>query len=102
MPPASGAQLTAVLSAARPGGPGHIKTLGDTYEFAVDVSDFSPEDIIVTTSNNHIEVRAEKVSWTPHLDPPLWLPKPRVLSLGPRCLPRVLRRCPEPQGLLET
>ncbi|XP_011361912.1 heat shock protein beta-7 [Pteropus vampyrus] len=45
---------------ARPGGPGNIKTLGDAYEFAVDVSDFSPEDIIVTTSNNHIEVRAEK------------------------------------------
>lgn len=36
-------------------GPGNIKTLGDAYEFAVDVSDFSPEDIIVTTSNNHIE-----------------------------------------------
>lgn len=28
----------------------------------MDVRDFSPEDIIVTTSNNHIEVRAEKVS----------------------------------------
>lgn len=56
------AQLTVAPSTARSGGPGNIKTLGDAYEFAVDVSDFSPEDIIVTTSNNHIEVRAEKVS----------------------------------------
>ncbi|PNJ17282.1 heat shock protein beta-7 isoform X2 [Pongo pygmaeus] len=47
---------------ARPGGAGNIKTLGDAYEFAVDVRDFSPEDIIVTTSNNHIEVRAEKLA----------------------------------------
>ncbi|XP_024904288.1 heat shock protein beta-7 isoform X5 [Pteropus alecto] len=44
---------------ARSGGPGNIKTLGDAYEFAVDVSDFSPEDIIVTTSNNHIELAAD-------------------------------------------
>lgn len=44
------------------GAPGNIKTLGDTYEFTVDVCDFSPEDVIVTTSNNQIEVRAEKVS----------------------------------------
>ncbi|XP_022454393.1 heat shock protein beta-7 isoform X5 [Neophocaena asiaeorientalis asiaeorientalis] len=44
---------------ARPGGQGNIKTLGDAYEFAVDVSDFSPEDIIVTTSNNNIELAAD-------------------------------------------
>lgn len=87
------------LPTARAGGPGNIKTLGDAYEFAVDVSDFSPEDIIVTTSNNHIEVRAEKVSPSPRPTPglhtrtlctgasshvPSWDPAPRLCSLTPR------------------
>ncbi|KAK6472374.1 heat shock protein beta-7-like [Huso huso] len=40
-------------------GTGNIKTLGDTYQFTVDVSDFSPEDVIVTTSNNQIELAAD-------------------------------------------
>lgn len=43
------------------GGTGNIKALGDSYQFTVDVRDFSPEDVIVTTSNNQIEVHAEKV-----------------------------------------
>uniref|UniRef100_A0A8D2JD50 Heat shock protein beta-7 n=1 Tax=Varanus komodoensis TaxID=61221 RepID=A0A8D2JD50_VARKO len=46
----------------RAGGMGNIKTFGDTYQFVVDVSDFSPEDIIITTSKNQIEVRAEKLA----------------------------------------
>ncbi|XP_032057499.1 heat shock protein beta-7 isoform X4 [Aythya fuligula] len=54
---------------ARPGSTGNIKTLGNTYQFTVDVSDFAPEDIIVTTSNNQIEVHAEKCQLPEDVDP---------------------------------
>ncbi|XP_030625817.1 heat shock protein beta-7 isoform X5 [Chanos chanos] len=53
----------------RSGPAGNIKTLGDTYQFTVDVCDFSPEDVIVTTSNNQIEVRAEKCQLPEDVDP---------------------------------
>lgn len=41
---------------------GKIQLSGDSYQFSVDVSEFSPEDVIITSSNNLIEVHAETVS----------------------------------------
>lgn len=99
------------MPSGRAGNTGSIKTLGDTYQFTVDVSDFSPEDIVITTSKNQIEVHAEKVIrpldslrlaavWKVAAEGPL-IPQPWVLesqlpacemgSLGkwalPACLP---------------
>lgn len=41
---------------------GKILVIGDILQFTVDVSEFSPEDVIITSSNNVVEVHAEKVS----------------------------------------
>ncbi|KAM9361300.1 heat shock protein beta-7-like [Symphorus nematophorus] len=39
---------------------GQIQLIGDIFQFTVDVSEFSPEDVIITSSNSLIEVHAEK------------------------------------------
>lgn len=41
---------------------GKIEVIGNIFQFTVNVSEFSPEDVIITSSNNLIEVHAEKVS----------------------------------------
>ncbi|XP_074690255.1 heat shock protein beta-7-like [Strix aluco] len=35
---------------------------GDTYQVVADVSQFEPPDIVVTTSNCHVAIQAEKVA----------------------------------------
>uniref|UniRef100_A0A8C5F927 SHSP domain-containing protein n=1 Tax=Gadus morhua TaxID=8049 RepID=A0A8C5F927_GADMO len=40
---------------------GHVRTIGDRFHFELDVSEFAPEDVVITSSNNLIEVSAEKM-----------------------------------------
>ncbi|NXK45188.1 HSPB7 protein, partial [Chauna torquata] len=39
-----------------------VRAQGDTYQVVADVSQFEPPDIVVTTSNGHVAIRAEKVA----------------------------------------
>ncbi|XP_010021989.1 PREDICTED: heat shock protein beta-7-like [Nestor notabilis] len=39
-----------------------VRAQGDTYQMVADVSHFEPPDIVVTTSNCHVAIQAEKVA----------------------------------------
>uniref|UniRef100_A0A672UTA5 SHSP domain-containing protein n=2 Tax=Strigops habroptila TaxID=2489341 RepID=A0A672UTA5_STRHB len=39
-----------------------VRAQGDTYQVVADVSQFEPPDIVVTTSNCHVSIQAEKVA----------------------------------------
>ncbi|NWX19655.1 HSPB7 protein, partial [Aegotheles bennettii] len=39
-----------------------VRAQGDTYQVVADVSQFEPQDIVVTTSNCHVAIQAEKVA----------------------------------------
>ncbi|XP_075794200.1 heat shock protein beta-7-like [Pelodiscus sinensis] len=41
---------------------GNVRAGGDTYQVTADVSQFEPQDVVVTTYNYHIVIQAEKVA----------------------------------------
>ncbi|XP_043558878.1 heat shock protein beta-7-like [Chiloscyllium plagiosum] len=46
----------------RPGSLGNVRTVGDIYQVTADVSQFDPEEVIVTMYNYHVVIKAEKVA----------------------------------------
>ncbi|XP_024859975.1 heat shock protein beta-7 isoform X2 [Kryptolebias marmoratus] len=48
---------------------GKLQITGDSFQFALDVREFSPEDVIVISTNNLLEVRAEKCKLPSDVDP---------------------------------
>lgn len=58
---------------------GKIQVIGNIFQFTVDVSEFSPEDVVIIFSNNLMEVHAEKVrerkenvKWQPQKHKEAW------------------------------
>lgn len=47
-----------------------VSAQGDTYQVVADVSQFEPPDIVVTTSNCHVAIQAEKVRHPGEQHPP--------------------------------
>lgn len=47
-----------------------VRAQGDTYQVVADVSQFEPPDIVVTTSNCHVAIQAEKVRHPRGQNPP--------------------------------
>ncbi|XP_009998448.1 PREDICTED: heat shock protein beta-7-like [Chaetura pelagica] len=68
VPPDSPSALGPLIPAGSPGTmcPCSLGTWvhaqGDTYQVVADVSQFEPPDIVVTTSNCHVAIQAEKVA----------------------------------------